>query len=67
MQRCADVQQLESSQAEFDHPDWLANAKHPILVGGHIGFLVAYCLGLYTIFHVARAYKKLELKVRKLP
>ena len=34
-----------------------------MLVGGHVGFLVAYCLGLYTIFNVAKAYKKLELKV----
>ena len=63
LKRCADVQLLESSQAEFDHPDWLANAKHPVSIGGHIGFVVAYCLVLYTIFHVARAHKKLEFKV----
>lgn len=63
VQRCAGVQQLESSQVETDHPDWLANARVPVLVGGYIGFLVAYCVGLYTIFHVAQAYKKLELKV----
>lgn len=35
----------------------------PVLVGGHVGFLLAYVLGLYTIFNVAKAYKKLELKV----
>ena len=66
-QRCAGVQQLEASQVEHKHPDWLASARAPVLVGGYIGFPVAYCVGLYTIFHVAKAYKKLDLKVRRRP
>lgn len=63
VERCGAVDQLATSQAEYDHPSWLANAQTPVLVGGYIGFLLAYILALYTIFHVARAYKKLELKV----
>lgn len=61
------MQQLEAAQVEYEHPEWLANARAPVLAGGYIGFLVAYCVGLYTIFHVARAYKKLELKVHLRP
>ena len=60
---CEAVQLLDSAQGEPSNPEWMSNATAPILIGGHIGFVVAYCLGLYTIFHVARAYKKLELKV----
>jgi hypothetical protein len=49
---------------EHDRPAWLENARIPVLVGGHVGFIAAYVIGLFTIFHVARAYKKLEIKVR---
>jgi hypothetical protein len=62
-QRCAEVQRLEAAQTEQDTPDWVANARVPVLVGAYVGFIAAYFLGLFTIFHVARAYKKLELKV----
>lgn len=63
--KCAEVTQLQSGslQVERKRPPWLANARVPVLVGGNIGFTVAYFIGLYTIFHVAQAYKKLELKV----
>ena len=47
-------------------PKWITNGRTPVLVGGHFAFIISYFLGLYTIFHVARAYKKLELKVRLL-
>jgi hypothetical protein len=63
VRRCAEAEQLAGSQTEYDHPDWLANARVPVLLGGYIGFILAYFLSLYTIFHVAKAYKKLELKV----
>jgi hypothetical protein len=62
-QRCAEVQRLEAAQTAQDTPDWVANARVPVLVGAYVGFIAAYFLGLFTIFHVARAYKKLELKV----
>lgn len=63
--KCSEVAQLESGnlQVERHHPPWLENARIPVLVGGNIGFVVAYFVGLYTIFHVAQAYKKLDLKV----
>jgi hypothetical protein len=59
------VVQLQNGilRVESEHPPWLANAKVPVLVGGNIGFTVAYFIALYTIYHVAKAYKKLELKV----
>jgi hypothetical protein len=60
---CAAVQQLNSTQSDTGQPDWVTMARTPILVGGYLGFIVGYVLSLYTIFHVARAYKKLELKV----
>ena len=44
-------------------PAWISQGRVPVLVGGHLAFIVSYFLGLYTIFHVAKAYKKLELKV----
>ena len=60
---CDLVQQLNATQSSTDRLAWVGNSRMPVLIGGHVGFIVAYCLGLYTIFHVARAYKKLELKV----
>ena len=62
--KCDLVQQLNATQTSTDQLDWVVNSRVPVLIGGHVGFLLAYFLGLYTIFHVARAYKKLELKVR---
>lgn len=64
-QRCAAVALLQGSElhGQRQHPPWLANARIPVLIGGHIGFVSAYFIGLFTIFHVAAAYKKLELKV----
>jgi hypothetical protein len=64
LQRCAEVQALEAAQVEHDRPAWLEKGRIPVLVGGHVGFIAAYVIGLFTIFHVARAYKKLEIKVR---
>ena len=56
----------EAVQESDQTPEWIANGRIPVLVGGHFAFIVSYILGLYTIFHVAKAYKKLELKVRLL-
>lgn len=62
---CRKIGSLTESQvARTSKTKWLDHSKVPVLVGGHIGFLVAYCIGLYTIYYVARSYKRLELKVR---
>jgi hypothetical protein len=54
---------LSALQSDIQQPKWIANSKIPVLVGGYVGFPMAYLLGLFTIFRVAKAYKKLELKV----
>jgi hypothetical protein len=64
VQQCAALTQLEQAQsAQRRHPPWLAEARMPVLVGGHIGFTLAYFIGIFTIYYVTKAYKKLELKV----
>jgi hypothetical protein len=63
LRRCAEVQTLSGTQTEQDLPDWLVNSRVPVLVGAYVGFIAAYLLGLFTIFYVARGYKKLEIKV----
>jgi hypothetical protein len=60
---CEAVQLLNSTQSDIGHPEWVTKARTPVLVGGYLGIIVGYVLSLYTIFHVARAYKKLEMKV----
>jgi hypothetical protein len=54
---------LNALQSHREQPKWIANSKLPVLIGGHVGFAMAYLLGLFTIFRVAKAYKNLELKV----
>ena len=62
--KCQRLHALTGGAVDDLHPEWLSRAHVPIMVGGHIGFSVAYLVGLYTIFYVARSYKRLELKVR---
>ena len=61
-QGCGDDPTIECDTTR--HPQWLEDARWPVLIGGYIGFIVAYCVGLYTIFNVAKSYKKLQMKVR---
>jgi hypothetical protein len=56
----------ESVQALFGldrNPKWLEESYTPILIGGNVGFFLAYLLGIYTILHVATAYKSFFKKV----
>lgn len=46
-------------------PEWLENSRVPLLIGGEVGFSLAYLLGLYTIMHVAAAYKRFSRQVRE--
>lgn len=59
----ASLQLQGAQQAQRRHPAWLAKAERPVLLGGSGAVVCAYCIIMYTIYHVARAYKKLELKV----
>lgn len=49
-----------------ENPQWVLDAETPVKVGGKVGFLLAYLLGIYTILHIARAYKRFILSVRSL-
>lgn len=60
---CRTARTLFGAQQEEPHPEWLRDSRTPVLVGGFAAVIIAYCISMYTIYHVARAYKKLELKV----
>jgi hypothetical protein len=44
-------------------PRWLTEARLPVIICGRIAFTAAFLLGLYTIFHVAQAYKHFKKRV----
>eukprot|EP00892_Ulva_mutabilis_P009433 jgi/Ulvmu1/6862/UM031_0067.1 len=65
LERCQTERQLQGAQqAQRRHPRWLAEGETPVLLGGAAAVVAAYCISMYTIYHVARAYKRLELKLR---
>jgi hypothetical protein len=67
VENCAAVEKLTKDQVTTrEHPEWLNKSRVPVLIGGYIAFAVAYCLGLYTVWHMARAYKRLEVQARSL-
>eukprot|EP00892_Ulva_mutabilis_P002674 jgi/Ulvmu1/12407/UM009_0056.1 len=61
---CETASGLEALQDEQPHPQWLADARSPVLIGGFAAIIAAYCISMYTIYHVARAYKGLELRLK---
>lgn len=68
LEACRAERQLQDvQQAQRQHPSWLAEAEGPVVFGGGAAVVCAYAISMYTIYHVARAYKKLELKVRLPP
>lgn len=60
---CLAASAIQSIFGEAENPQWLLDSHDPIRIGGYLGFILAYVLGLYTILHVAGAYKRFVLKV----
>ena len=44
-------------------PEWLEASWLPLRIGSAVGFSLAYLLGLYSIMHVAAAYKRFSRQV----
>lgn len=63
---CQTAAMLQAAQDDSGHPRWLARAETPVLIGGFAAVVTAYAISMYTIYHVAKAYKKLEIRVRSL-
>eukprot|EP00892_Ulva_mutabilis_P009432 jgi/Ulvmu1/6861/UM031_0066.1 len=61
---CRTARALQAAQGEQQHPRWLADAREPVLIGGFAAVISAYCISMYTIYHVARAYKHLEVRLK---
>lgn len=64
---CQTASLLQLAQDSQAHPRWLADAETPVLIGGFAAVIMAYCISMYTVYHVAKAYKRLELRVRLPP
>jgi hypothetical protein len=61
--QCQAATMLSDVISEGATPRWLTEARLPVIIGGRLAFTAAFLLGLYTIFHVAAAYKRFNKRV----
>jgi hypothetical protein len=60
---CIAASAIQSVFGGPTNPQWVLEAYDPIRIGGNLGFALAYLLGIYTILHVASAYKRFVKQV----
>jgi hypothetical protein len=60
---CIAASAIQSVFGRSENPRWVLESYDPIRIGGTLGFVLAYILGLYTLLHVAGAYKRFAKEV----